>query len=48
MTMFARRLVLGQPDDDCISCGWRILEVVTGALGVTGGLDAPYQATVQR
>ena len=48
MTMFARHLVLGQPDDDCISCGWRILEVVTGALGVTGGLDAPYQATVQR
>ena len=46
--MFARRLVLGQPDDDCISCGWRILEVVTGALGVTGGLDAPYEATVQR
>ena len=46
MTMFARRLVLGQPGDDSISCSWRILEVVTGEVGVTGGLDAPYQATV--
>ena len=48
MTMFARRLVLVRPDDDSISCSWRILEVVTGAVGVTGGLDAPYEATVQR
>ena len=48
MTIFARHLVLGQPDDDSISCSWRILEVVTGALEVIWGLDAPYEATVQR
>ena len=48
MTIFARHLVLGQPDDDSISCSWRILEVVTGALEVIWGLDAPYEAIVQR
>ena len=48
MTIFARHLALGQPDDDSISCSWRILGVVTGALEVIWGLDAPYEATVQR
>ena len=46
MTDFARHLLLVRPDDDCISCSRRILGVVTGALGVIWGLDAPYEATV--
>ena len=46
MTDFARHLLLVRPDDDCISCSRRILGVVTGALGVIWGLDAPYEAIV--
>ena len=42
----ARHLLLGQPDDDSVSCSWRILEIVTGVPGVIWGLDAPYEAIV--
>ena len=44
--VFARHLLLVGPNDDCIRCSRRILEVVTGALGVIWGLDDLYRATV--
>ena len=42
------RHLLGQPDDDSVSCSWRILEIVTGVPGVIWGLDALYEAIVHR
>ena len=44
--IFARHLLLLRPDDDCISCSRRVLEVFSNALGVMWGLDASYEATV--
>ena len=46
--VFGRHLLLVRPNDDSVSCSWRILGVVTGAPGVIWGLDARYEAIVHR